>query len=306
LARRQTGTADPSAESADMPQMAPMPAMPEMPAMPAPTPIPAPMNMRTSTGSVHVPEVHVPHIEPPHVEPPVLPSAPEDQADLEEGELQSEHVIKTLTPDKLLEIANDVGSITVRGVAEPTCRIVATVKTKAATAERAREIAENVQVIVTTLTDGSRVTARRPDGLSRQERDNCTVALEVLVPHEAQIKASQNMGDIRLTGLKGSTEAHTNMGDIRTTEVSGQVRLSSNMGDLDYLVPADLSARIQAATSMGSIQSDLPLEGAKSHGLSMGGKVSGTVGQGEGSISLTTNMGSIRIRARSTGSNAVL
>ena len=302
LARRQTGTADASAESADMPEMAPMPEMPAMPSLPAPTPIPMP----APAVSIHVPEVHVPHIEPPHVEPPVLPAAPKNQADLEEGESHGEYVIKTLTPDKLLEVTNDVGSITVRGVAEPTCRIVATVKSKAATAERAREIAEDVQVIVTTLPDSGRVTVRRPDGLSKQERDNYVVALEVLVPHEAQIKASQNMGDIRLTGLNGSTEAHTNMGDIRTTEVSGRVLLSSNMGDLDYLVPANLSAKIQAATSMGSIKSDLPLEGAKSRGLSMGGKVSGTVGQGEGSISLTTNMGSIRIRTKATGSDIVL
>jgi DUF4097 and DUF4098 domain-containing protein YvlB len=123
------------------------------------------------------------------------------------------------------------------------------------------------------------------------------VVLEITAPREAQLKLVQAVGDIRLTGLRGSVDAFTQVGTIRATDVSGRVALAANVGGIDYVAPADLSAKMQAKANLGAIQSDLPLEITKGRGPAMGSSAVGTIGGGEDKISLHTNTGSIRIRA---------
>ena len=60
----------------------------------------------------------------------------------------------------------------------------------------------------------------------------------------------------------------------------------------------DLSAKVQAKANIGSIQSDLPLEVTKPRGVATGSSASGTIGEGQGELSLKTNVGSIQIRSQ--------
>ena len=124
--------------------------------------------------------------------------------------------------------------------------------------------------------------------------------MEIVVPRDALIRLDQAFGDIQLTGLRGSVDAFSQMGSIRATDVSGKVALKTNFGEIDFVAPKGLSAKVQAQSQMGSIRSDLPLEVVKPGGFSVGSKASGTIGGGEGDVSLTTNMGSIRIRPESS------
>jgi len=300
LARRQTGEADRSADHAEIPAMAPMPPMPPMPAMP---PAPAVVDVTVPTAPHPTPMPHVagggaPRIEMPRITPPVPPGIPEKEEDQEEVVSRTEHTID-LAPGRLLEVKNEMGSIMVRGSKEPGCRLVVTVKGRAETKDQAQAIVDQVKPVIKPSENGVYITTTKPEKENNNERVNRVVTMEIVVPHDAQIKLGQAFGDIRLTGLNGSIQAVSNMGSIRATEVSGRVALESNFGAIDFIVPKGFSAKVQAKSQMGSIQSDLPLETAKSDGFSMGSKASGTIGTGEGDVSLSTNMGSIRIRSQS-------
>jgi len=312
------GDAPDVAEPAPVPPMPPMPPMPEMPKMPAPTkremniqpksPDPMYGDMTQTRAGFHIydenlPAVHVPSIEIPAIElpePPIPPEVPEDAGDLEEAVHHSGFEIGPLQGDQFLEVLNRVGSITVRSGDKLGYTVRATIRGRAETGERAREIAERLVITDTGLQadGGERIIVGMPEGL--KDRENCIVTIEVTAPRKARIKLRQEVGDIRLTGLRGLVEAFDRVGSIRATDVSGQVALNTDVGGIDLTVPQDLSAKVQAKADLGGIQSDLPLESAKAGGLSMGSKASGIIGGGEGNVSLKTNMGSIRIRSQSS------
>jgi hypothetical protein len=240
----------------------------------------------------------VPHIEMPAVEPPAPPAIPEMQEGQEEAVSRTEHKID-LAPGQLLEVKNEMGWIRVRGSAEPGCRLVATVKGRAETMAEAQRIVDRAKLVITPSQDRVQVTMTRPEEENQRELAHRVVTMELVVPRDARLQLNQAYGDIRLGNLDGSVNAVSNMGSIQASNVQGEVVLVSNFGAIDFVVPEDFSARVQAKSQMGAIRSDLPLEVAKSEGYSMGSKVSGTIGTGEGDVSLTTNMGSIRIRRQS-------
>jgi len=244
--------------------------------------------------AINMPPIEIPRIEVPV--PPMPPEIPDDPGDLEEG---VHHVgFSSIPGDRLLEVENHVGSITVRSGDAFEYVIRATVKGRAETQERAQEIAEALTIRDTgPQADGvERIIVSKPQDL--KDRENCVVIMEVITPREARLKLHQEVGDIRLTGLRGTIEASDRVGSIRAVDVAGRVALNTDVGGIDFVAPKGLSANVQAKTNLGGIQSDLPLEFAKPEGVAMGHKASGTVGEGEGNISLKTNMGSIHIRSR--------
>jgi hypothetical protein len=210
---------------------------------------------------------------------------------------------KSLTLDPIaseetLEVTNKMGLIVVRSGEGPGYKVIATIKGRAETLERARQMAERAELVSTPSPTGVRVSVTIPDDLIPRGQHGCAVELEVIAPHSARLKLSQAMGDIRLTGLRGYIDAFAQMGAILARDVAGQVFLKTNMGEIDFIGPEELSARVQAQSNFGAIHTDLPLERVKPSHPGMGGRASGTIGEGEGSISLTTNMGSIRIRTQ--------
>jgi len=320
-----------SPEAARPAPMPPMPKMPEMPGIPAPMRHPAPMREGMNTdpygdmryedskadlgdvygenmASVNMPRPEMPVVDPPHVEipmiePPVppIPPVPEVPAEAEGlEEAVQRNGFGPIPGDRVLEISNHVGSITVRSGDEPEYVIRATVRGRAQTKKRAGEIASQVEITDTGLqNDGvERIIVGKPQGL--KDRENCVVTVEVTAPRNARLKLRQEVGDIRLIGLRGSVEAFDRVGAIRGTDVTGRITLNVEVGGIDLAVPKDLSARIKAKAELGGIQSDLPLEFTKTHGLGMGSSASGTVGRGDNDISLTTKMGSIQIRSQSS------
>jgi hypothetical protein len=237
--------------------------------------------------SISVPEVPVP---------PVPTAAPEKRDGREEAVSRLDQTIE-LPAGTVLEVTNEVGSINVRGTDEPGCRVVAVVKTKADTMDKAKQIADQVKLVVAPADGKVLVSMTKPEVENQGKGPGYEVALEVTVPREAQIRVSQAVGSIRLTSLSGSVEASTKVGSIQATNVSGRVALSADVGSIEVVAPKDFSAKVDAKTNIGSIQSDLPLEFAKARGVAMGSSASGTIGAGQGELSLKTNVGSIRLRA---------
>ncbi len=303
LVHRQRPVEGRSPEAAEPAPAPPMPPMPEMPRISAPMPSPAPFEGDLDI-AVQVPEIEVPDIEVPRIEPPVPPippippEVPADAQGLEEAVRRNG--FGPIPGDRLLELENHIGSITVRSGDKPEYVVRATIKGRAETEERAREITEHVEITETGVqNDGvERIIVSKPQDL--KDREGCVVEIEVTAPRNARLKLRQEVGDIRLIGLRGSVEAFDRVGAIRGTDIAGQLTLNVEVGGIDLVVPQDLSAKVQAKAELGGIQSDLPLEFARANGLDMGHSASGTIGRGDDNISLTTRMGSIHIRSQAS------
>lgn len=304
-----------SPDVAPEPPMPPMPPMPEMPKMPGDGKQKMKMKLKDADPtygeekrlykeglredddediSEDVLAVRVPHIKPPV--PPIPPEVPENAEN--QGEIVEESSFSSIPGDRILEVGNHVGSITVRSGDRSEYEVHAVTRVKADTEERIREIAEQLSITDTgPLPDGvERIIVSKPKGL--KDRENVTVAIEVIAPRDAKLKLHQEVGDIRLHGLRGSIEASDRVGSIRAVDVTGRVALNTDVGGIDIIVPEGLSARIQAKTNLGGIQTDLPLEFAKPGGLALGSSGSGIVGRGDDNIALKTNVGSIKIRSQ--------
>ena len=313
LASRQMEGMDQSAEGSEVPEMAPMPVMPPMPPMPAapdsaevnvnvdvqasPHPMPMPRPHSTGGGVPHVVLPHMPAVQPPA--PPAPPAIPEKEVNQEEAVSRIEKTID-LPAGRLLQVKNEMGSIVVRGGDEPGCRLVATIRGRAETMEEARRIVDQTELIIEPSDDRVSISTTKPEKENERGQVSRVVTMELVVPHDARISLGQAFGDIQLKDLDGSIKAVSNMGSIQAAGVRGRVALESNFGSIDFLAPRDFSAKVQAKSDFGSIQSDLPLEFAKSDAFSMGSKASGTIGDGEGEVALKTNMGSIRIRSQAS------
>lgn len=89
-------------------------------------------------------------------------------------------------------------------------------------------------------------------------------------------------------------KAVTNLGSIKAVNTTGDIDLVTNLGDIKFFAPKDISAKFRVRTNMRSIKSDLPLEVSKSGMFKRNAE--GTIGAGQGSIRLTTDLGSVRVK----------
>ncbi len=109
---------------------------------------------------------------------------------------------------------------------------------------------------------------------------------------DSELKTSG--GDIRAT-IDGKINAHTSGGDV-TAELVGANRgisVSSSGGDLTVRVPKDTTASLNAATSGGSVRTELPVTTTE-----MGDhKLTGTINGGGNPIHARTSGGSIKVVA---------
>ncbi len=291
--RRQAAAVSGSASDSEAREMPPMPAMPPMPPMPpipATSPeVPAYPGHALGAGAPGAAEVHMPVVSP--------PAAPEVRDDRKEATSRLERTVD-LAPGQTLEVANEIGSINVRGGDGPGCKVLATVKARANTMEEAKQIAKQIELVVTPSDGKVRISMTKPENENKREGPNYQVALDVTVPRNAQLRVNQAVGNIRLASLRGFVEASTKVGSLEATDVAGRVTLSAEVGSIGFFAPRDFSAKVQAKSVMGSVQSDFPLEVVKPSGHAMGSGASGTIGGGEGELSLKTNVGSIGIRSQ--------
>jgi hypothetical protein len=260
-----------------------------MPAMPPVSPeVPAQPGHALGGGVPGVPQPHIPVVSP--------PAAPE-RPDAREVAVSRLEQTVDLASGQLLEVANEIGSINIHGGDGPGGRVLATVKGKADTMEQAKQIAKQIELVVTPSDGKVRISLTKPESENKREGPGYEVALDVTVPRNVQLRVNQAVGNIRLASLRGSVEASTKVGSIEATDVAGRVVLNAEVGSIGFFAPKDFSAKVQAKAAMGSVQSDFPLEVVKPGGHVPGASASGTIGGGEGEISLKTNVGSIGIRS---------
>ncbi len=213
---------------------------------------------------------------------------------------------------RILAVEGKVGAITVTGANTGECSVVAEITVKAGSPEKAAELAEEVGIEVEPSGDKLYVRVARPEGLKDRA---LTVDFTITAPYDVNLVCSTDVGSLTISGMTGPIEASNDVGAIKCTEAVGKVALKSNvgsitltysdsapssveaiaktnMGVIEFTGPPKLSATVSASTNVGSVQTTRSITVSGK----MGKSIEGTVGGGEGSISLQTNVGSIQIR----------
>ncbi|MCU0917438.1 MAG: hypothetical protein MUC88_23165 [Planctomycetes bacterium] len=176
----------------------------------------------------------------------------------------------------MLDIRTDIGKIHLYPADVEEVRVKAEIKVKAATEERAEELAERVRIVLKPSGETLAIQAVEPTGFGH---DPLWVDFTITAPAGLALTCSTNIGDIR---AEYAPEA----------PVAIHLDASTNVGSIELAGPKDISAKLVVETNVGSIDTDRPL-------TVMGNlkrSISTSLGSAEGRISLRTDVGSIRIR----------
>jgi len=112
---------------------------------------------------------------------------------------------------------------------------------------------------------------------------------------EGTVTLETSNGDVVVHGLKGEVDVNTSNGRI---SISGEIvpgghnRLSTSNGDVDVTFLGTASVNLDASTSNGKVESDIPVEtttfGSK--------RIVGKIGNGDADLYIRTSNGDVRIR----------
>ena len=224
------------------------------------------------------------------------------------------------------------GSITVGGANTADCSVVATIRVQAPTEEEAVEIAEKVNI---QLEPAGKTLTVRADKPHVKNNRSISISYVITVPVQTNIECASSYGSIELADTSGYVKAHTNYGSIDCDRINGQIQadtsygrvdcreiisdeltagsnygnidieysdlapaemqanVSTSYGSIDFTAPPGFAGQVELATSYGSIKTDLPIV---VKGKISSKRIEGTIGEGNGKLSLKTSYGSIRIR----------
>lgn len=211
-----------------------------------------------------------------------------------------------------LDASTNVGKIRLDAADTAEAHITAEIKVKAAGKEKAEELIEQVEIVAEPQGATLVVKVVKPHDL----RDNeLSVDFTITAPPNLALACTTNVGDIRVagftervtartdvgaiacTGVRGATNLHSNVGDIRVeydpdAPAALAASATTNVGAIDFAGPQQMSANLTATANVGSIDTDRPLTVTGSLQRS----IKASLGNAEGQVNLSTNVGSIRIR----------
>ena len=222
------------------------------------------------------------------------------------------HLSAPLQGVTILDVQTKIGSITVKSADVADCDVIALITVKARTEEKARELAEKVEIVTKVSDDKLTIKAHKPAAISASD---LTVDLTIFATRHLNLDCSANVGSIRISDFDGQIKAATDVGSIFCEEIraglnvranvgSIEVRYANdapavfsaeattNVGNIEFKGPAKISAKLSASTNVGSIETARPLTVVGAIGRS----VETTIGEAQGNITLRTSVGSIRIK----------
>jgi hypothetical protein len=225
---------------------------------------------------------------------------------------RSEHASVPVTSETELNVESDVGSITVTGADVTDCNITAEITVKARTKEEAQKLAEKVKIEFESSGDTLTIKTVKPDELKKRPLD---VDFKIIAPKHMKLNCSTSVGTVTVSDIEGRIKASTNVGSVICSSVVAELDLSSNVGSvtvkyketapaackanistnvgsIEFTAPSELSAQIHASTNVGSVNTAKPITVVGKVGKS----IKGTIGPGEGKVTLKTNVGSIEIK----------
>ena len=159
-----------------------------------------------------------------------------------------------------LSLRNVNGGVTVEIWNRDEVRIEAEKRVKAGSSERARQVMEQVKVIVTQSAEGVRIETkipRRGDGFFDWifgNEVNVGVTYRLRVPRRAALDLASVNGGLKVTGTHGRVRLETTNGGITVADVEGDLELATVNGGIDVVRSA---GALRASTTNGSIDAEL-------------------------------------------------
>jgi len=177
--------------------------------------------------------------------------------------------------------------------------------------------AANIASRVTIDGSGGQVRATGPE---QRDRSGWSVSYEIFVPQVTDLTLKSVNGGLNVSDVRGQLHVEAMNGGVRLKRVGGEVKgntvnggidveltgtmadwrqmeLTTTNGGVTIAMPAHYSARIQAETGMGRIQSDFPMPPSTDN---RSRRMEFNVGSGGPPIHITTGNGGIRLKRLET------
>jgi DUF4097 and DUF4098 domain-containing protein YvlB len=223
-------------------------------------------------------------------------------------------------PGALLSLANVNGHITIHAWDQPRVRIHADKRVEAS-GGTAKEALAELKIEVSPSDGGLRVVTRYPKRGDNffdwmfGSHVNASVTYDVTVPRTMSLDLDNTNGGIEVSDVRGSHKIGTTNGRINLTRCSGDleaettnggihaelldvtpgksVKLETTNGRISLSAPPTFAAQVDASTTNGSINTEIPITATKTGRHTLRGTLNG----GGPELRLRTTNGSIEIRA---------
>jgi DUF4097 and DUF4098 domain-containing protein YvlB len=238
----------------------------------------------------------------------------------------SEKVDRTfdVRPGASLVLANVNGKITIRSWDQPRVRVIATKKAESRNTTSAKEMLAKLKVNMQATATSVVVRTEHPkDGNGGDFFDwifgdsvDSSVTYDIFVPRATtNVEIDNTNGSINLDGVNGKMQLETTNGRIEVLRSAGSLdatttnggikaelvsaskghplHLETTNGRISLTLPAAFGADLDAATSNGSVTTDLPVSTTRVGKDSLRGSING----GGTALRLRTTNGSIEIKA---------
>lgn len=232
------------------------------------------------------------------------------------------HWERAVAAGKRVSISNISGDIRVTTSTSGKVEVTGVKRGDSGDFDRIKASAEETAngVVICVVYDDPEGTCRNHEDGWRNNRRGADVrmSLEVAVPTNLQVSASNVSGDISLTGAHGNIEVTTVSGDVRAERLhadaieansvsgdinvqvdefvgQGNLRFHSVSGDITLEAPKNFGADISMSTVSGEIDSDFPL--TLTSGRMRRRNFDGRIGSGGRHFDVSTVSGDLRIRA---------
>ena len=219
----------------------------------------------------------------------------------------------SISPGQKLIVQTEVGSIKVSDCNAGQGSVKAKITGRADTIENAKAVAEAAKINIEYKDNDVIIKISKPEAINKNW---LTVDYTIEVPRDisldcrtdvgianisnitGDIAVSCDVGSITCENVAGKTNLNVNVGNIRLVYAAEDANtavnadLSANVGNIHFKGPKNISAKFDAKTDVGSINSSLPLTVQDSFCTK---SLSGTVSRGEGNVQIKTDVGSIHI-----------
>lgn len=224
----------------------------------------------------------------------------------------------------------EFGDIHIIGERTDRCRVTARIHVQAETEEQATEIANKIEVTLAASSRGMEVQIHKPE---QKPRYSSGVALTVHVPFNTHLDARTSFGKVEFSDIQGDAKIRTSFGNIHAERVSGPLdlhtshgaircsaitsnslalntsfgnvtvgglrsegpltaKVNTSHGSIEFACPEGFGGSVDMGTSFGTIRTEQPIMVKGDFGEE---QIKGTIGAGQGSITLRTSFGNIRL-----------
>ncbi len=119
------------------------------------------------------------------------------------------------------------GSITLEGTQSTECKLIATIRARASTEEKAQELGEQIQVRLEPAGQTLRLVIDKPSGIRNAHYG---VSLAGTVPIQTNLALITSDGSVHLAHIEGTIDAKTSDGSIQAERIKGDTKLKTSDG----------------------------------------------------------------------------